>query len=93
MLKKAFDDYRDTGKPPIRALVMDYTDDPETYQIDDEYLFCDDLLAAPIIGTESDEREVYLPNGNWVDFFTGEPVKAGRFVVCTEGIPVYKKIS
>jgi len=93
MLKKAFDDYRDTGKPPIRALVMDYTHDPETYQIDDEYLFCDDLLVAPIIGTESDEREVYLPDGNWVDFFTGEPVQAGRFVVNTEGIPVYKKIS
>lgn len=93
MLKKAFDSYRATGKPPVRALVMDYTDDPETYQIDDEYLFCEDLLVAPIIGTESDEREVYLPEGNWVDFFTGEPVKAGRFIVHTEGIPVYRKIS
>lgn len=92
MLKKAFDKYRDTGKPPIRALVMDYTDDAETYKIDDEYMFCDDLLVAPIIGTESDEREVYLPNGEWIDFFTGESVKSGRFIVCTEGIPVYKNI-
>lgn len=92
MLKKAFDTYRDTGKPPVRALVMDFTDDAETYQIDDEYMFCDDLLVAPIISTESDEREVYLPAGEWIDYFTGERVEAGRFTVKTEGIPVYKKI-
>lgn len=92
MLKEAFDCYRDTGKPPIRALVMDYTDDDEVYKIDDEYMFCDNLLVAPIIGIESDEREVYLPAGKWEDFFTGDEVKAGRFTVCTEGIPVYRKI-
>ncbi len=91
MLKAAFDTYHATGRPPVRALVMDYTDDPETYRIDDEYLFCDDLLVAPVIGTESDEREVYLPAGEWEDFFTGEPVAAGRFTVCTEGIPVYRR--
>lgn len=92
MLKRAFDCYRDTGKPPVRALVMDYTSDAEVYQIDDEYMFCDDLLVAPIIGTESDERKVYLPQGEWKDFFTGDPVSAGWFTVCTEGIPVYQKM-
>ena len=92
-LKEAFEAYRTTGKPPIRALVMDYSNDPETYAIDDEYLFGDDLLVAPIIGTESDEREVYLPAGQWVDFFTDQPVESGRFTVCTEGIPVYKRIN
>ena len=91
MLKEAFDRYRDTGKPPVRAVVMDFTEDNETYQIDDEYMFCENLLVAPIIGTESDEREVYLPEGEWEDYFTGKPVQAGRFTVCTEGIPVYRK--
>lgn len=92
MLKKAFDSYQATGKPPIRALVMDYTDDVETYKIDDEYMFCDDLLVAPIIGTESDEREVYLPEGQWKNYFTGQPVKSGRFTVNTTGIPVYRRV-
>ncbi|MBR0143458.1 MAG: glycoside hydrolase [Clostridia bacterium] len=91
-IKSAFDRYRATGVPPIRALVMEHTDDPETYAIDDEYYFTDDLLVAPIIGTESDTREVYLPAGKWVDFFTGESVPAGRFTVTTGNIPVYKKI-
>ncbi len=91
-LKKAFDRYRDTGIPPVRALVMDFTDDPETYAVDDEYMFCDDLLVAPIIGDESDTREVCLPAGQWVDFYTGAPVSPGRFSVTTENIPVYRLI-
>lgn len=93
MLKKAFGEYHDTGKPPIRALVMDYTDDPETYNIDNEYMFCDDLLVAPIASGTGDEREVYLPTAEkWCDYFTGEPVESGKFKVNTKGIPVYKKI-
>ena len=93
MLSKAFAKYHETGVPPIRALLMDYSDDPETYGIDDEYLFCEDLLVAPVIGDGSDTREVYLPKGKWVDFFTGEEVSAGRFTVTTEGIPVYRRVS
>lgn len=91
MLKAAFDEYRDTGKPPIRALVMDFTADKETYGIDDEYMFCDDLLVAPIASGTGDEREVYLPTScSWCDYFTGEDVPSGRFKVNTKGIPVYR---
>ncbi|MBQ2721095.1 MAG: glycoside hydrolase [Clostridia bacterium] len=93
MLKKAFEEYKSTGKPPVRALVMDYTDDAETYNIDDEWLFCDDLLVAPIPANTGDERKVYLPtNSKWVDYFTGEPVESGWSEVSTKGIPVYKHI-
>ena len=92
MLKTAFDEYRDTGKPPIRALVMDYTDDPETYNIDNEYLFCGALLVAPIAAGTGDERDVYLPAADeWEDYFTGESVGNGKIHVKTAGIPVYRK--
>ena len=92
-LKKAFDKYRTTGKPPVRALVMDYTDDAGTYGIDDEYMFCDDLLVAPIASGAGDERDVYLPvSESWVDYFTGEKVESGHIKVSTKGIPVYRKI-
>lgn len=93
MLKEAFDKYRDTGKPPIRALVMDYSDDSETYRIDDEYIFCDELLVAPIAAGQGDERDVYLPTSErWVDYFTGEEVGSGKIHVSTTGIPVYRKV-
>ncbi len=91
-LKAAFDRYHETGIPPVRALVMDYTDDENTYGIDDEYLFCDSLLVAPFTDFENDSRDIYLPEGEWVDFFTNEPVKCGHFTYTSENIPVFRKI-
>ncbi len=90
MLKKAFSEYKTTGKPPVRALVCDYTDDKETYAIDDEYIFCDNLIVAPLTA-QSDKRMVYLPEGEWVDYWTNEKVNSGWFEVETQNIPVFKK--
>lgn len=90
MLKEAFDLYHETGIPPVRALVADYTSDAETYQIDDEYIFCGKLIVAPLT-EESDTRKIYLPEGKWRDYFTKRPVESGWFEVTTEGIPVYEK--
>ena len=96
-LKEAFDKYHTTGKPPVRALIMDFTDDWRTYRIDDEYMFCDDILVAPIAAGTGNERDVYLPvSAKWADFFTGEEIELpenGIIHVNTENIPVYKKIS
>ncbi len=90
MLKKAFDKYRDTGVAPIRALVSDYTADENTFEIDDEYIFCDNLIVCPM-PLDSDEREIYLPQGSWRDFWTKEKIDSGRFTVKTDGIPVFEK--
>ena len=93
MLKAAFEKYHETGIPPIRALVMDYTDDAATYGIDNEYLFCEDLLVAPIAAGTGDERDVYLPvSDEWEDYFTGERVGNGKIHVKTDGIPVYRRV-
>ncbi len=92
MLKKSFDKYRETGIPPVRALVMDYTHDSETYDISDEYLFCDDLLVAPFTDFTSDTREIYIPEGEWVNYFTNEKVKNGHISFTSENIPVFRRI-
>lgn len=89
-LMAAFRKYKETGIPPIRALVMDYTEDAETYEIDNEYLFGEDLLVAPMTA-EEDTRKVYLPAGEWIDYWTGEPVSCGWHEVVTENIPVYQR--
>ena len=91
MLKEAFDSYHTTGKPPVRALVADYTWDVETYKIDDEYVFCDKFIVAPLTA-ECDTRMVYLPEGQWRDYWTKEPVNAGWFEVTMDNIPVFEKI-
>lgn len=91
MLKAAFEKYKNEGVPPVRALVCDYTDDKETHNIDNQYVFCDSLIVAPILAGET-KRKVYLPDGKWCDYFTKEPVNCGWFEVETQGIPVYEKI-
>ena len=91
MLLDAFRKYHSTGIPPVRALVSDYTRDSETYQIQDEYIFCDELIVAPIASGET-KRRVYLPSGKWANYFTNEPQESGWFEVETDLIPVYRRI-
>ena len=90
-LKAAFDSYRDEGIPPVRALVSDYTNDAETYRIDDEYLFCDDMLVAPMVAGEA-SRRVYLPAGQWKDYFSDAVLESGWHEITTEGIPVFVRM-
>lgn len=90
MLCDAFKKYKEQGVPPVRAVVSDYSKDPKTFKLDDEYLFCEDLLVAPVFVGERG-RNVYLPEGNWRNYFTKEPVACGEFYVETEDILVYEK--
>src|ERR1700679_300383 len=68
-LYSAFNEYHTTGKPPIRALVLDYPKEPKVRQIDDEFMFGDSVLVAPMFAEEP-ARKVYLPSGDWFDFWT-----------------------
>lgn len=91
MLRQAFDQYHTAGKPPVRALVSDYTDDPETYAIDDEYLFCDRLLVAPSPPPRRTGERSTSPRGPGGTTGPGERVESGWHTVCTRNIPVYEK--
>ena len=83
-LKKAFIRYRDEGIPPIRSLICDY---PEALHIEDEYIF-GDMIVAPI-APEKDEREVWLPEGEWVGYFDDKTYQGGLHTIKTDNIPVY----
>ncbi|MGQ9632153.1 MAG: alpha-xylosidase [bacterium] len=60
----------ETGLPVVRPLVLEYQDDPTTWDIDLEYLLGRELLIAPIFD-ESGERTIYLPEGRWTDYWKG----------------------
>lgn len=65
-----------TGLPMVRALLVEYPDDPAVWQIDDEYLFGTDILVAPMM-SDSKDRFVYLPAGKWVDYQSGKTYAPG----------------
>ena len=75
-LYSAFWRMHEMGLPVIRALVMDSPADRNTYGIDDEFLYGDSLLVAPVLS--GDSRSVYLPAGIWMDWWTGEVYAGGK---------------
>ncbi|MGI5269148.1 TIM-barrel domain-containing protein [Nonomuraea sp. CA-218870] len=68
-----------TGAPMMRALCVDHPGDPVAWQADLQYLFGRDLLVAPMTSPDG-VREVYLPEGRWVDWWTGEVHAGPRYV-------------
>jgi alpha-D-xyloside xylohydrolase len=65
--------------PMARALVIEFQDDPTVWNLGDEFLFGDSLLVAPI-ADPSGRRDVYLPAGGWVDWWTHERVEGPRWI-------------
>lgn len=70
-LYSAFYEYYLKGIPPFRALVMDYPQDKQTRDIDNQWMIGESLMTAPVFAGKS-EREIYLPDGEWFDFWTGQ---------------------
>lgn len=66
----------DGGLPlSLRAMCLEFPDDPTSWYLDRQFMVGDNLLAAPIFD-ESGEVEFYLPKGKWTSFFTNE-VRSG----------------
>ena len=65
------------GLPMVRALFVEFPDDPGAWMIDDEYLFGSQILVAPIFEQGTTGRIVYLPGGKWIDYQTGKVYPSG----------------
>src|SRR5207249_5642299 len=79
--------------PMWRPLAMQFPHDAKTFAMDDELMLGDDLLVAPVLN-EFDERTIYLPAGEWVDFWTGEKhtgPKSWSVKPALETIPVFAR--
>ena len=63
--------------PLIRPLILEYQEDPLVEDIDDEYLFGNSFLVAPVFNKKN-QRFVYLPKGNWIDYWTKELFEGGK---------------
>ncbi|HXN25330.1 MAG TPA: TIM-barrel domain-containing protein [Candidatus Dormibacteraeota bacterium] len=92
-LHAAFVRYQKEGLPPFRALVMDHPDDTRTWAVDDQFMMGDALLVAPVISGKS-QRTIYLPVGEWFDYWNGKRYSGKQVVnvsVPLEQIPLFVK--
>jgi alpha-glucosidase len=93
-LYSAFIHASQTGIPIQRPLVLEYQDDVSARDIDDEFLLGDSLLVAPVLERGLTARQVYLPQGSWHHWHTGEVAIGPKFVLAPtpmDYIPVYAK--
>jgi alpha-glucosidase (family GH31 glycosyl hydrolase) len=84
-----------TGMPIMRALWLHFPDDPQAVSCADEYLLGRSVLVVPVVEKGATSRRVYLPAGNWHDFWSGERIQGGREItraVDLETIPLYVRV-
>jgi alpha-D-xyloside xylohydrolase len=81
-------DSTERGLPMVRALFVEYPNDPGAWQIDDEYLFGADILVAPLMETGTTGRDVFLPQGQWIDYQTNRVYPGGWQKIEAGQIPV-----
>jgi alpha-glucosidase len=81
-----------TGLPIMRPLLLEFPTDPAAVDVNDEYLFGNDLLVAPVTKDDETSRSVYLPAGVWYDYWTGRRYTGPRNVAAEaplERIPLF----
>lgn len=67
----------DTGVPIIRHLMLEYPDDPAAWRTENEYLLGAHILVAPVIAAGATSRSLYVPPGQWINYWTNAAVKGG----------------
>ena len=68
------------GTPILKSLVLYDQEDVATHYRSDEFIFGDSILVCPILEPNSKGRRMYIPRGNWYNFWTDEVVEGGREV-------------
>ncbi len=85
---------QENGLPVMRPLVMHYEDDAVTHNLNDEYLVGEKMLVAPVVNPGETIRKVYLPEGTWYSFWTGEKHEGRRYFLeeaPLDHMPIYIK--
>lgn len=76
----------------MRAMVMDFANDKNTYDLDDQYMFGPAFMACPVYEYKARNREVYFPAGTWYDYYSGNAIEGGRSMTVEapyEQMPLY----
>ena len=81
LLEKAKENH-ETGIPLVRAMVLEFPEDPACAYLDQQYMLGDRYLVAPVF-REDGQVTYYLPAGKWVNYFTKEATDGGRWLTET----------
>jgi len=76
------------GWPMLKVMFLNYPDDPTTWNLEDQFLFGEDILIAPMMEENMIARNVYLPKGKWINYQTKEVYEGSQwFNISVDEIP------
>ena len=79
-IKKLFEEAHTNGSPLLRAMFYEFPDDERCWELQDQYMFGEKYLVAPILRLNEWKRDVYLPAGKWKLTSTEEIFEGGRTI-------------
>ena len=94
-IEKLMKEATQTGAPLLRTLFYEFPLDPMCWEIEDQYMFGDRYLVAPVLELGCRERQVYLPEGTWKNLVDGKEYLGGSYVMSEaplEAIPVFERV-
>jgi alpha-glucosidase len=83
-----------SGLPAMRPLYFEYPDDPSFVSNEDEFMFGDDLLIAPVLWPGDTTRTLRLPEGEWYDYWTNQKYNGGKQISASapvDRLPIFVK--
>jgi alpha-glucosidase len=86
--------YIEEGIPMLKPLVYYDQQDIQTHYRNDEFVFGNQILVCPILEPNAIGRRMYIPRGQWYNYWTNEEVKGGKEIwVDTkfDQIPIFVK--
>ncbi len=89
-----FYDMSVTGLPVFKPLVLNYEQDSNVWEMNDEFMVGERILVAPVVTQGVKSRMVYLPEGEWIDYETGQNITGGKYFIRStplESCPIYVK--
>ena len=93
-LEKIFHEAHTDGTPLIRSMFLEFPEDAECWNLEDQYMFGSKYLVAPIYTYGQRERQVYLPEGTWINCNDDTRIEGCRWITAKaplEYIPVFRK--
>ena len=60
--------------------MLEFPDDKTTYRIDTQFMIGENILISPVLEAGAKTRWMYLPNGEWYDFWTREKIAGGKWI-------------
>ena len=94
-LQKLFAQASADGSPLIRAMFYEFPNDEICWQVEDQYMFGDQYLVAPVLKAGAVSRRVYLPKGLWREIHQGKEYEGGCWIEADapiQYIPVFEKM-